>query len=267
MNCRTIVTCLALGSVAAPALGQENETAEELVSAFVELGTHAEWQPYRIFADCSVMSPVHSRAFDMLSSMELPYFRARQLTLAWSLSLRGCKDPRLVDWFFERIEEVIQTGGSADQLAAVWLALTEATSEDIRRRLRLYVHGTDVAHDIRVAAGHAIFDGIDGSERRTEFGSLLRSRAIPYGLAIAVGSVMVRYDAAWTLEEAARAVSEDPTIVREPLFSQIVATARQFASVGMREEFAGRLEATAVRGGVDEGEAARLREAVQRLSR
>lgn len=72
---------------------------------------------------------------------------------------------------------------------------------------------------------------------------------------------MVRFDAAWTLDEAARAVSEDPTIVREPLFAQIIASARQFAPLGMREEFAGRLEATALRGGVDEDEVARLREA------
>lgn len=254
-------------ALARPTLAQEVSVADSLVAAFLEHGSASSWQPLDVFRDCIPLSPTQQRAFDLLSQLERNHPRYEQLTLAWSVALRSCKNEGLVNWFFAQLDQRVRTGETAQDTWLLWKALEDGTSPEIRARLRAYIHRTDLPGDVRSRAGLTMFNGIDGAERRAEFAALFRAADAPWELGTSLGSMMVRYDAEWTVAEAVRAVADDPRLADQPLFGQIIVSANQFATERVREDAAARLQA-AVRGRAMSPEHAdRLRSAVRALRR
>jgi hypothetical protein len=130
---------------------------------------------------------------------------------------------------------------------ALWKGLELASSPRVRGRLREYVLDTNVPEDIRVAAGRSMFEGADTEGKREEFTMAFQSGETPVPLANQMGFFMTRYDTDWTLRETGRLVLDDPQLVEQVLFGQVVVSSRNAASQGQRDRLAAELEALAER--------------------
>ncbi len=239
-------------SLASSGAAQETAAADSLVAGFIEKGLVAEWRPDLIFQDCEQLDEVDQRALELLLAADLSRQRADDLAFAWRVVLEACQPPAVVDWFLAELEADVRQGRDAKSMHILWRALELASSPRVRSRLREYVLDTTLPEEIRVAAGRSMFEGAGVEGKREEFTMVFQSGDAPVPLANQMGFFMMRYDTDWTLRETARLVSDDPQLVEQVLFGQVVVSSRDAASRGQRDDLAGALEEIAERASVSE---------------
>jgi hypothetical protein len=227
------------------------------VAYWLERGALANWTPSRLYFGCPNLEDWQRRGLDLLFAARLSPERSRDFAIAMKGALR-CDEPRLNQWYFDRIDQVLRAGEDPAAAFVYWDAMGEADSPGIRRHLRRIMQDTTTPDSYRSLAGGRLFGKFSRDERLQEWLALFETGEMPWEVAVGVTQLMLQQDGTRLLRELEIRVRDRPELADQFAFNGIVESSDRYVGQAARRSLGEALEAGLADSGLRDEQRARL---------
>lgn len=268
MISRMAIALVLVAGSASAAPAQQEPPVDSLIAHWIDQGSLARWTPANLFEGCPDLAEWQQRGIRRVLELDLTVERTSDLGFSWAFPLRECRDPRLEQWYFGRLDEAVARGDWS-RMDGLRAGVDLADSPRIRAYLRNLMLNMSLPADVRNTAGVFYFEKLGPGEYRREFLRAFETLRLPWERGWAMAYKLLRQDPDRLLREVAPLVRANPALANQSAFSEIVQAGYDLASDEARTELADALEAglNAAGGGMPEALRQRLDAKVQDLRR